>query len=395
MHEAWLFDVLLILLLVSYVFFGYRIGFVGSLSALAGIAVGGVIAFFAIPLVGAWVPDPSWRAAAMLAVAVVLVLGGHSIGVTIGHRLRRKVDKAKLRLPDRLLGAALSGIVAALVASTLAFSLASLGVPYLSRAIASSAVLRVIDTAAPDPVQAFLARLRSVAVQEGLPLITEAIGGITTAPDLPNVDTASPALAEAAQSVVRVSGNASACGQSQLGSGFVVATDRIVTNAHVVAGVTEPVIETPAGQVFAGSVVYFDPIDDLAVIAVSGMPTDALDLAETAAVGSTGVVDGYPHGGPFTSGPAEVLSVDTVNVANIYGDDPAPREVYTLAANVQQGGSGGPLLTNSGDVSGVVFAKSATAQNLGYAMTMSELNPVAAGAVSFSEPVSSGTCQRG
>ena len=395
MTETRILDVLLILLLLGYLVYGYRSGFVSSLSAIVGMVVGAIAAFFVIPLLGGWIPNSSWRALATLGAALVLVLTGHSAGVAVGRVLRRQVDKAKLYVPDRLLGAALTGVVAALITSTLAMSLASLGIPILSRAIGSSTVLSTLETATPDPVQRILAQLRSFAVHKGLPLITETIGGITTAPELPAADTDNPEHATAAQSVVRIRGNAAACAHSQRGSGFVVATDRILTNAHVVSGVVDPTVKTLAGNVLEGRIVYFDATNDLAVIAVDGLSVPPLELSQTAVVGNTGVVDGYPFGGPFTSRPAEVLSVDTVNVANIYGDSPAPREVYSLAANVQQGGSGGPFLDRSGVVIGVVFAKSANIANLGYAMTMAELSPVAAQAPSLSQPVTSGACVRG
>src|SRR5690606_26696731 len=136
---------------------------------------------------------------------------------------------------------------------------------------------------------------------------------------VPDVDTGTDALAAAAQSVVRISGTAYACGQNQSGTGFVIAPDRVVTNAHVVAGVPNPVVEAPNGQALDGSVVYFDPADDLAVIAVAGLAAQPLDLAAPLEPGDDAVIDGYPYGGPFTSGPAEVLAVSTERLEDIYG----------------------------------------------------------------------------
>ena len=390
MPEGPLLDLLLVLLLVGYLVYGYLNGFVRSLGTIVGIAAGVVAAFFAVPLVGSWVPSPVWRIAATVAVAVGLVLAGHAAGAAVGHAIRRRVERTPLRVIDRVLGAAVTGIAAALVASVLAFSVGSLGVPLLSRAIATSAVLRAIDTLTPDPVQAFLAQLRSITIDEGLPRIFSAFGGAP--PAIPSIETNNPALAVAAQSVVRITGNAYACGQSQSGSGFVVSTDRVVTNAHVVAGVSEPVIELPSGEVLAGRVVYFDPLDDLAVIAVDGMSAAPLQLTVTLSPGSAAVVNGYPYGGPFTSTAAEVISVDTAQVDDIYGTSTSPREVYTLAADVREGNSGGPLLAESGAVTGVIFARSAESPTVGYAMTMAELTPVAAEAPSLGESVSSGEC---
>jgi S1-C subfamily serine protease len=89
-----------------------------------------------------------------------------------------------------------------------------------------------------------------------------------------------------------------------------------------------------------------------------------------------------------------VLAVSQAQIADIYGDSTAEREVYTLAADVREGNSGGPLLSLSGAVVGVVFARSGDTANIGYAMTMAEVDPVATAAAGLSEPVPSGDCIR-
>jgi S1-C subfamily serine protease len=296
---------------------------------------------------------------------------------------------------DRVLGALANVIASALVTVLIAGSVGALGIPFLSTAISGSWVVRGIETLTPAPVDAGLAQLRSFVLDEGLPSIGEALGGITDSPGVPDVDTGSDALAIAAQSVVRINGNAYACGQSQSGSGFVVATDRIVTNAHVVAGVAEPVVEAQNGQALDGRVVYFDPDVDLAVIAVQGLDVAPLTLSGPLDVGDDAVVDGYPFGGPFTTGPARVLAVSTEQLADIYGSRTTSREVYSLAAQVNPGNSGGPLLTTDGRVAGVVFARSSSDDTLGYAMTNTELGPVADAAPALSTAIQPGSCIRG
>src|SRR5690606_14364248 len=159
-------------------------------------------------------------------------------------------------------------------------------------------------------------------------------------------------------------------------------------------GVDVPVVEAPSGEVLEGRIVYFDPLDDLAVVAVDGLGAAPLELAPPLGVGDTAIVQGYPHGGPFTSGSAEVLAVSNERIADIYGAEQSVREVYTLAAVVQPGNSGGPLLTDDGAVAGVVFARSAVDAELGYAMTNTELAPIADAAAGFAAPVGAGTCVR-
>src|SRR4029079_12286616 len=166
-----------------------------------------------------------------------------------------------------------------------------------------------------------------------------------------------PELQRAGASVARISGVAYACGTGATGSGFVIADDRLVTNAHVVAGVDTPIVELPGREAREGRIVYFDPVDDLAVVAVDDLGGAPLPLVPVLTTGAAAAVEGYPNGGPFTSVPATVLSVGTVPVPDVYDDSAAPREIYSLRATVRPGNSGGPLLTGDGAVAGLVFAR--------------------------------------
>ena len=393
MQLTWVLDVLLVLVLLASLIYGYRHGLIYTVTSTFGLVLGGFLAVLAIPLITAWVPAPEWRGAATLAAAVLLVVGGFSLGATVGRVFGRRVDRGPLRLIDRLVGAVINTVVAALVASMVAISLTSMGAPFLAQPVASSAVLSTIDRLSPDPVKAVMARLRSIVLQDGIPRIVDAFTG--TIPAVPDLDTATAPLAAAASSVVRITGNAFACGQNQSGTGFVIAEDRILTNAHVVAGVNEPVVETLRDGIRVGRIVYFDAVDDLAIIAVDNLPTVPLAFTADLPEGTDAVVSGYPFGGPFSSHPARVVDVGTVNVPDIYSNNATGRDVYTLAADVQQGESGGPLLSQDGLVAGVIFAKGATSPDVGYAMTRNEAGPVVAQAPGLTAAIESGQCIRG
>lgn len=388
-------DIVLIVVLVGYLVYGSRMGFVRSVGAIVGAVVGGAIAFFVVPLVGGFIPTSEWRTIATLAIVVALLVAGHAAGSSIGDSIARRVARGPVRVIDRLLGAAVNLVGAALVLLLVATSAAPLGVPFLSQALSSSAVLRTLDSVTPAPVQSLLAKARSIVVSDTIPSITDALGGVTSSPAVPRVDTSTSALTTASRSVVRISGNAYACGQNQSGSGFVFARGLVLTNAHVVAGVNETVVESPGGQALSGRVVYFDPTVDLAVVRVRGLSTPPIAIGERLAAGKDAVVDGYPFGGPFTSGAARVVSVGAERVENIYGSRTHNRDVYTIAANVQQGNSGGPLLATDGTVAGLVFAKSATTANVGYAMTVDEIEPAMADAAGRTARADTGACIRG
>ena len=215
----------------------------------------------------------------------------------------------------------------------------------------------------------------------------------TRPPASEGTDAAAADSARAEASVARISGNAYACGASLTGSGFVVANDLVVTNAHVVAGVDTPLVELPGRDAEEGRVVYFDPIDDIAVISVAGLDARPLPIVGDVAAGTPVAVQGYPLGGPFTSTSAYVLSVGNAIVSDIYEDSSQPREIYALEADVRPGNSGGPLLTAKGEVTGLVFARGQDDATRGYAMTTEELQPaleISADAAT----VSSGKCAR-
>jgi len=392
MPGSLLVDLLLIVLLIAYAVYGYRRGFALSAGGILGVVVGAVLAFFAIPLVTGWVGASVARLPLVLLTVAALIAGGFWLGTTVGAAIRRGMTRSRLGILDRVLGALVSLVATAVVISMLAFGIGAIGVPVISTAIGTSRVVAAIDALTPGPVKALEAQVRAFVSQQGLPRLLEAIG---VGPALPIPDSGMNAAQEqAARSVVRIVGNAYACGQNQSGSGFVVSANRVVTNAHVVAGVTEPVVQAPDGGNWAGRVVYFDPAGDLAVIAVDGMPTAALPLGQTLGTGDEAIVAGYPFGGPFTASPAAVQGVSTVSAPDIYGQGSSPREVYSLAADVQQGDSGGPLLDRSGRVAGVTFAKSATSA-VGFALTVGELAPVAQAAPSLASPVTSGYCTTG
>lgn len=385
-------DIVLIALLMFALVIGVQRGLLASLGVVIGVILGGLAGFWLVPIVNDFWPWQSTRAVTVIGVVILLLVIGASAGGAVGAALRRGVDRARpLRVIDRILGGALAVLAGALSLSLIGSSIAATGAPLISTAIASSQVLRTIDAFTPRPVTEALARVRSAVLDDGLPQLG-ALLDLDVQPSAPPVALDDPELSVAAASVARVSGVAFACGTSATGSGFVVAPDRVVTNAHVVAGVQTPVVELPGLPAREGRIVYFDPVDDLALIAVDGLGVAALPVVAPLSPGTAAVVQGYPFGGPFTMVGAEVISAGSVFVPDIYGDSSALRDIYALAAEVNPGNSGGPLLTADGAVAGVVFARAEDDVDRGYAMTTAELEPVLAGAGGWTDAVSSGSC---
>ncbi|MCQ9165706.1 MULTISPECIES: MarP family serine protease [unclassified Arthrobacter] len=387
---SWL-DAVLILWLLWQLIYGLSAGLVVSLGGLLGMVAGGAAAFFAAPFVSEHAPGPGWRTVFVIGATVILIAIGHAGGIRIGRAIGKRVKSGPVRTVNRLLGGALNVLVGAVVISLLAFGVTNLGIPAVSRQLSSSVVISKIDAWTPDPVKAVAAQMRSLVLEEGIPQLLNP-GGPHNPVAAPNASTNTPAWNNAARSVLKISGTAFQCGQNQTGSGFVVAPDRVLTNAHVVAGVPMPVVVTPSQGSLPARVVYFDPVKDLAILAVDGLNVAPLPTGPTLRDNSQAAFAGYPLGGPLQVRPATVLASGPMLIPDIEGKQKSVLDIYQLAGNVQSGNSGGPLLDTSGRVVGVVFAKSTTSEPVGFAFTMAEVAPVIAAAPMLHSPVGSGQC---
>lgn len=390
MSAGLILDAITVVILAVALVAGLSRGILRTLGAIAGLAAGGAGALVVMPIVSNAVPAAGWNVAAAIAAGLGLVALGIGIGSAIGRAIRKPVRRIKLGAVDRLLGGAAGLAMGAATVLVFAMSASSFGVPFLSQAVASSSVLRLVQDATPDSVESSLARLRSLAIDDGIPTVLDAAGieHVT----VPDVDTDSPELRAASDSVLRVTTYAPLCSSASSGSGFVISEELAMTNAHVVAGAREIVVEPPGDLPRAASVVYFDPGNDIAVLSVPGLGTAPLPFSVDPSAGEPVFFQGYPYGGPFVSRSASVLGTGPLSVADIYQGGPVTRSVTTLAGVVQPGNSGGPLLTADGAVAGMIFARSDAVPNVGFALAMEELAPVLALASGLADPVSTGAC---
>jgi S1-C subfamily serine protease len=203
----------------------------------------------------------------------------------------------------------------------------------------------------------------------------------------------SPVVDAVQESVVKVSGIAPSCSRQIDGSGFVYAPERVMTNAHVLAGVTDPVVHAD-GEEYDATPVFVDPEVDIAVLDVPGLPEDALPFAQKPAeTGADSIIMGFPGGGPFYVGPARVRDRGEISGPDFRNTQTVTRDVYALYGIVRAGNSGGPLFSTDGSVLGVVFASAIDDPNTGYALTALQVADAArAGATATSE-VATGPCE--
>ncbi|SDQ17950.1 MarP family serine protease [Quadrisphaera sp. DSM 44207] len=387
-------DGVLLVVLVAYALSGLRQGLVVAVLSVAGF-VGGALAGMALlpELVAQW--SPGWRRTLVTVVGVLLLAwAGQVLGSLLGRRVRSVVTWRPARALDSALGAVAAVVAVSLVVWFVAGAVRAGPLPSLARAVASSRVVEAIDRVVPPQAADLSAGFRSVVEAQDFPRVFRGTGRETIQPVAPpDAAVVAPAAAAAAGGTVKVTGLALECSAGREGSGFVVAPRRVVTNAHVVAGVHAPSVQvTGQGPLLPATVVVFDPARDLAVLAVPGLRAEPLGLGQDLEPSADAVVVGFPQDGPFTSVPARVRDVVRARGHDIHGQGEVEREVYSLAARVEPGNSGGPLLDAGGSVVGVVFARSLDDPQTGYALTLAEAAPVLQGAQEAAAPVDTGTC---
>lgn len=388
-------DALVILAMAGYALSGFRQGLVTSLLSLGGFVGGAVLAILIVPhAVSAIPPGPRRVIVVVLGVLAAAWLGQVLGGLVGGWARERLTLKPAVRL-DQFLGAMAGVVSVALVMWFVSDAIRTSSSGGLAQAVKGSRVLAVIDDVMPAPVAGLAADLRhSVAVAD-LPRVFSGVTVDGVAPiQPPDSDLLDPPLLEQlARSTVKVTGEAPACGRVQEGSGAIVASDRVVTNAHVVAGVNRPTVQVGGvGRRYPARVVAFDSRRDVAVLAVNGLRGAVLPLGDPLGRGSDAIVAGFPNNGPFDVVPARVRRSLVALGEDIYSEPGVEREVYELFATVEPGNSGGPMLNADGELVGLVFARSETDAHTGYALTYEEARRVIAAGISASASVTPGHC---
>lgn len=384
-------DLLLLVLLVLAGSSGYRRGLALQALSFGGLLLGLVVGAVLAPLVAGLVQSPAAQAAAAAVTLIAFAGAGNGLGWLVGGRLRATAHAKGLAQAD-----AVGGTVTAVVASLLAVWFIALNLvngpfPAVAEEIRGSAIVRTLDRAMPEP-PSVLSQVRQFFNRFAFPDVFTGIPPLPAEPVQPPTDAEARAAFEAsAGSTVRIVGEG--CGFLQEGSGFVAADGYVVTNAHVVAGVDEPRVQSQNRDQVARTVL-FDPDLDIAVLLIPQSPGPALAFADAAGRGDTGAVLGYPGGGALDVSPAAVRRAFDAVGRDIYGGGEAVRSVLELQAEVLPGNSGGPFVLSSGVVGGVVFAASTTESEVGYAIAAGEVAPRVQEVVGATREVDTGPCVR-
>lgn len=372
---------------------GWRSGALGSLLSFFGVILGAVAGVLLAPHIVSQVDGARTKLFVSLFLILGLVVIGEIAGVVLGRAVRGAIRNRTLRSFDSVVGVAIQLVAVLMAAWLLAMPLTSSDQPNLAAAVRGSRVLAQVNDLAPSWLQRVPARLSALLDTSGLPDVLQPFGRTPVANvDVPDAALATdPVVAGTRPSVLKIRGVASSCQKVLEGTGFVVAPNRVMSNAHVVAGSESVTVEVD-GQSYDASVVSYDPNADISILDVPNLPSAPLVFhMQEAPSGTDAVVLGYPGGGDFTATPARIREIIQLNGPDIYHTTTVTREVYTIRGTVRQGNSGGPLIDRKGRVLGVVFGAAVDDVDTGFVLTANEVATQMA-RVGASEKVPTGTC---
>ncbi|GAA1443558.1 MarP family serine protease [Mycobacterium cookii] len=387
-------DWCLVALVGIYALSGYWQGFITGAAATAGLLIGGLLGIWVAPLALGDAAPSLWVSLGALFIVILSASLGQAVFQWFGARLRDRITWQPVRALDAVGGSALSAVAVLLVAWALGVAVSGTRIGAITPLVRDSAILARVDQTLPPDSGKVLATFNNVVGTTFFPRYLEPFAPeriVAVKPGDPRMLT-DPDVMAAGASVVKVRG-ANGCGSGVEGTGFFYAPGRLMTNAHVVAGVTRPEVEVGGSSVVA-SVVLYDADLDIAVLSVPDVGVPQLAFATEAGPRDPIAVLGYPEDGPYDVQSGRIRAEQRLRSPDIYGDGTVIRQVYSLRALIRPGNSGGPIVTSAGEVAGLVFAASVSDRDTGYALTASQVAGSAAAGVTRESPVDTGTCVR-
>lgn len=357
-------DGLIVLLVVAAVRRGLKVGLVRLVLSAFGLVVGLYLGSLAAGALVVYIDPPMWRFVTAIGISFLVAAAISSIGDMLGMLIDERAYRFKLEKIDTILGSFFEVGFTLFSVWLLASVLASSSVGNVGQQIKDSLVIRGLNSVLPAPPD-ILADLERVLSSNGFPTVF--VGNEPSQPTVStNVTLNADIVATAERSIVKIEGRG--CGGKVDGTGFVVKPGIIATNAHVVAGIDSPYAYVNT-KGYPATTIYFDSTLDFALLAVKDFPLPALPLLTSLGKhGDEVAAIGYPGGGNLTASGGTIIDTMTALGRNIYGKGLVSREIYRVAAAIQQGNSGSPLINSEGKAIGIIFAKSVSNDTVGYAL---------------------------
>ncbi|MBV9831648.1 MAG: MarP family serine protease [Marmoricola sp.] len=385
-------DWCLLILVVAYAVSGYWQGFVTGAAATIGLLLGGLLGIWLAPILLGNAAPSLWVSLGALFVVLVTASLGQALFQYAGSRLRSHLTWQPIRAVDAIGGAALSVVAVLVVAWALGVAVSGSRIPGVNERVRDSRLLIAVNRVMPIEAQRALRSFDQVVGSSFFPRYLEPFAPerIVNVPPAEARVVRDPDIQRAGASVFKVR-STNRCGSGVEGSGFLYAPHKLMTNAHVVAGVSDPTVLV-GKRTLHGTVVVYNSDLDVAVIDVPGLDGPTIHFDLTGRERQEGAVLGFPQDGPFDAEPARIRSDERLRSPNIYGRGTVTRNVFAVRALIRPGNSGGPLVSTAGRVLGVVFAASVSDQQTGYALTADQVRQPAASGIEHSSRVSTGNC---
>ncbi len=147
----------------------------------------------------------------------------------------------------------------------------------------------------------------------------------------------------------------------------------VVTTAHTVAGSDEVSLRQPLGLAVPAEVVAFDPDRDVAVIRANEMRYGR-PMSEPSTGAAATAVAWSPDVG-LESFDTTITHLLRVTLEDIYIEDVVERRAFEFDGAITAGDSGAPIFCETGDVLGIVYARSRE-RNAGFPSSTPEIRPV-------------------
>ena len=387
-------DWCLLALVGIYALSGYWQGFVTGAFATAGLLCGGLFGVWLAPIALGDAEPSLWVSLGALFIVIISASLGQALFQYVGARLRDRITWQPIRAVDAIGGSVLSAVAVLLVAWALGVAVSGTRIGAVTPLVRDSTILAKVDQTLPADSDKVLQTFNNVVGTTFFPRYLEPFAPeriVAVRPGDPRMLT-DPDVIAAEASVVKVRGT-NGCGGGVEGTGFFYAPGRLMTNAHVVAGVTRPEVEV-GGSTVTASVVFYDPQLDIAVLSLPDTGSLPLGFDTEVVPRDPVAVLGYPEDGPYDVESGRIRSEQRLRSPDIYGDGTVIRQVFSLRGLIRPGNSGGPIVTSGGDVAGMVFAASVSDPETGYALTADQLAESAAEGVTATSPVDTGTCVR-
>lgn len=390
-------DLLLTSAILITAWIGFRRGVIRTVLSSLGLIVGASFGIYSIPFIQDIFSNINIGFKSFIGLTSVTI--GASLGIFVFNLLGGFLRIVLLPLPflkimDSFIGLIISVSILLGVIVTLDSAAQVIPNKTINNTFEKSIIIREINRYFPNYLKKFSNNLRDNVIDSPLPNVFQnlVLSKNIDAPLIKNIQVPET-VQKKLESTVKIESIAESCSAVLSGTGFVVSNERVITNAHVVAGADKPIISLSGSDIqLQGKVVIIDREKDIAIIFVPGLNAEKLVFMAPVVSNETAFVAGYPNGGNLEVSNVVINSEFEALGKDIDSKKEVKREVIVFGGRISPGNSGGPIFNNSGQVLGMVFAADAGSENIGYALVPDEMASLVKESSNLVNSVNTGKC---